>query len=59
MRLMKEGGIGGFEIQPVYPVVLDDPAAGFVTHPYLSDAFLEDAALHRREGAGSWASAST
>jgi len=41
MRLMKEGGIGGFEIQPVYPVVLDDPARGLVTHPFLSDAFLD------------------
>ena len=41
MRLMKEGGIGGFEIQPVYPVVLDDAAAGFETHPFLSDAFLD------------------
>jgi hypothetical protein len=42
MRLMKAGGIGGFEIQPVYPVVLDDPALGFETHPFLSDAFLDD-----------------
>ncbi|MCX6538102.1 MAG: glycosyl hydrolase [Acidobacteria bacterium] len=42
MRLMKEGGIGGFEIQPVYPVVLDDPASGLVTHPFLSDAFIDD-----------------
>ena len=41
MRLMKEGGIGGFEIQPVYPVALDDPASGLVTHPFLSDAFLD------------------
>jgi hypothetical protein len=41
MRLMKEGGIGGFEIQPVYPVVLDDPALGFETHPFLSDAFID------------------
>jgi hypothetical protein len=41
MRLMKQGGIGGFEIQPVYPVVLDDPARGFVTHPFLSPAFLD------------------
>ena len=38
---MKAGGIGGFEIQPVYPVVLDDPARGLVTHPFLSDAFLD------------------
>ena len=41
MRLMKEGGIGGFEIQPVYPVVLDDSARGHVTHPFLSEAFLD------------------
>ena len=41
MRLMKDGGIGGFEIQPVYPLVLDDPARGLVTHPFLSDAFID------------------
>jgi hypothetical protein len=41
LRLMKDGGIGGVEIQPVYPVVLDDPASGLVTHPFLSDAFLD------------------
>lgn len=41
LRLMREGGIGGVEIQPVYPVTLDDPAAGLVTHPFLSDAFLD------------------
>jgi hypothetical protein len=41
MRLMKDGGIGGFEIQPVYPVVLDDPAQNLVTHPFLSDVFLD------------------
>jgi hypothetical protein len=52
MRLMKEGGIGGFEIQPVYPVVLDDPALGFETHPFLSDAFIDHvrfAAVKARE----------
>jgi hypothetical protein len=42
MHLMKEGGIGGFEIQPVYPVALDDPAQGLVTHAFLSDAFIDD-----------------
>ena len=42
LRLMKEGGIGGVEIQPVYPLALDDPASGLVTHPFLSDAFLDD-----------------
>ena len=41
MRLMKEGGIGGFEIQPVYPVALDDAASGIKTLPYLSDEFID------------------
>ena len=41
MRVMKEGGIGGFEVQPVYPVVLDDPQAGYRNLPYLSDEFLD------------------
>ena len=41
LRLMKEGGIGGVEVQPVYPVVLDDAAAGIKTLPFLSDEFLE------------------
>jgi hypothetical protein len=42
MRLMKEGGIGGFEVQPVYPVALDDAAKGIKNLPYLSDEFLDD-----------------
>lgn len=41
MRLMKEGGIGGFEVQPVYPLSLDDPAAGIKNLPFLSDEFIE------------------
>jgi len=41
MRFMKEGGIGGFEVQPVYPLELDDPATGFRNLPYLSDDFLD------------------
>jgi alpha-L-rhamnosidase len=41
MRTMKEGGIGGFEIQPVYPLVLDDPDRGIRNMPYLSDEFLD------------------
>ncbi|MCM3873174.1 MAG: hypothetical protein ND895_21025 [Pyrinomonadaceae bacterium] len=41
MRLMKEGGIGGFEVQPVYPVVLDDVNAGVKTLPFLSDEFID------------------
>ncbi len=42
LRQMKSGGIGGVEIQPVYPLALDDEASGIVTHPFLSDAFLDD-----------------
>ena len=42
LRAMKEGGIGGVEIQPVYPVALDDPARGFRNFPYLSDEFIDD-----------------
>lgn len=41
MRLMKEGGIGGFEVQPVYPLVLDDEKAGIKTTPFLSDEFID------------------
>src|SRR4030095_13243987 len=41
MRLMKEGGIGGFEVQPVYPLVLDNERAGIKTLPFLSDEFLD------------------
>jgi hypothetical protein len=35
MRVMKEGGIGGFEVQPVYPLQLDGNLS------YLSDEFLD------------------
>lgn len=35
MRLMKEGGIGGFEVQPVYPMQLEGNL------PYLSDEFID------------------
>jgi alpha-L-rhamnosidase len=38
---MKEGGIGGVEIQPVYPVALDDEARRIRNLPYLSPEFLE------------------
>src|SRR5262245_42004802 len=41
MRLMKEGGIGGFEIQPVYPLVLDNQQGGIKTLPFLSYEFLD------------------
>jgi hypothetical protein len=41
MRLMKEGGIGGFEVQPVYPVSPDDPASGIRNLSFLSDEFID------------------
>src|SRR6516164_4737875 len=40
MRQMKESGIGGFEIQPVYPLELDRPG-GIHNLPFLSPEFLE------------------
>jgi hypothetical protein len=41
MKMMKEGGIGGFEVQPVYPVALDDATTGIRNLPYLSDEFID------------------
>jgi hypothetical protein len=41
MRMMKEGGIGGFEVQPVYPLALDDPTIPFKNLTYMSDEFLD------------------
>ena len=41
LRTMKDGGIGGVEVQPVYPLLPDDAAAGIKNLPYLSDEFLE------------------
>jgi hypothetical protein len=41
MQAMKAGGFGGFEIQPVYPMELDDPARGIRNVPYLSPEFLD------------------
>lgn len=41
LRKMKEGGIGGVEVQPVYPLLPDDEANGIKNLPYLSDEFLD------------------
>lgn len=41
LRVMKDGGIGGVEVQPVYPLLPDDPLNGIKNLPYLSDEFLE------------------
>ncbi len=41
LRTMKAGGIGGVEIQPVYPLELDDPQKGFHNMKFLSPEFLK------------------
>jgi hypothetical protein len=41
MKLMKAGGIGGFEVQPVYPLVLDEQVPGVKNHKFLSPEFLD------------------
>lgn len=40
LRVMQQAGIGGVEIQPVYPLAPDDPAKGIRNLPYLSPEFL-------------------
>ncbi|HEX8302087.1 glycosyl hydrolase [Sphingomonas sp.] len=40
IRAMKAGGIGGFEVQPVYPLAPDGAEPGLVNLPYLSDGFI-------------------
>jgi hypothetical protein len=47
---MKAGGIGGFEIQPVYPMELDDAARGIHNVPYLSPEFLDAVNFANRTG---------
>jgi hypothetical protein len=41
MKLMKEGGIGGFEVQPTYPLAVDDERPGLKNLKFLSPEFLE------------------
>lgn len=40
IRAMKAGGIGGFEVQAVYPMAPDGGVPGLVNRPFLSDAFI-------------------
>ncbi len=42
LETMQHAGIGGVEIQPVYPLMLDDPAKGIKNLQYLSPEFLDD-----------------
>ncbi|HEY1494952.1 MAG TPA: glycosyl hydrolase [Candidatus Solibacter sp.] len=41
MRLMKQGGIGGFEVQPTYALELDNAEKGIKNLPYMSPEFLD------------------
>jgi hypothetical protein len=41
MRLMKDGGIGGFEVQPVYPLALDDATTGIKNLRFQSDEYID------------------
>jgi hypothetical protein len=41
MRVMKQGGIGGFEVQPTYALELDNDAKGIRNLPYMSEGFLD------------------
>ena len=42
LNVMRDAGIGGVEIQPVYPLMLDDQVKGFRNFQYLSPEFLDD-----------------
>jgi len=41
LETMREAGIGGVEIQPVYPLMLDDPAKGIRNLRYMAPEFLD------------------
>jgi hypothetical protein len=50
LQAMRDAGLGGVEVQPVYPLVPDDPGRGIVNLPYPSKPFL-DALRHSAETA--------
>ncbi len=50
LQAMHDAGLGGVEVQPVYPLVPDDRGRGLVNHPFLSAPFL-DAVRHSAETA--------
>lgn len=41
LRVMRDGGIGGVEVQPVYPLSPDENSSGVRNLPFLSDDFIE------------------
>jgi hypothetical protein len=48
LRTMAANGIGGVEIQPVYPLMLDDQTKGIRNLRYLSPEFLSDVSFANR-----------
>jgi hypothetical protein len=48
LETMAANGIGGVEIQPVYPLMLDDESKGIRNLPYLSPEFLDDISFANR-----------
>ena len=50
LRTMQDGGIGGVEIQPVYPLALDDPQTGFRNLCFLSPEFLRMVSFAAKTG---------
>jgi hypothetical protein len=50
LETMRGAGIGGVEIQPVYPLMLDDEAKGVKNLQYLSPEFLDDVSFANKTG---------
>ncbi len=50
LETMRGAGIGGVEIQPVYPLMLEDEAKGIKNLQYLSQEFLEDVSFANKTG---------
>jgi alpha-L-rhamnosidase len=41
LTFMRDAGLGGVELQPVYPVSIDDPKLGIRNTPYFSDRWFD------------------
>lgn len=50
LRTMRAGGFGGVEIQPVYPLALDDPQTGYRNESFLSPEFLRNVSFAAKAG---------
>lgn len=48
LETMRGAGIGGVEIQPVYPLMLDDPSKGIKNYGYTSPEFLDSVSFANR-----------